>query len=153
MDTRARPHPPRPWYRTAARLGQTAWLFGNLYEALVGMPQLLADAHAARAPRLLGPGSPLRYYAPAAPAMFGATALTLVRSWQSGGDRRVITAHAASMTVAVALTAHLVRTVNIRLLTSAEPLSGHDRRRMVAAWHRANALRLAALATAAATLP
>ncbi|WP_163569827.1 hypothetical protein [Fodinicola feengrottensis] len=47
--------------RTVAQFGLTAWFFGNLYEAVVGMPQLLADAP----PRgLLKPGSPVRYYAP-----------------------------------------------------------------------------------------
>jgi len=43
-----------------ASLGQLHWFFGNVYEAAVDMPQLLADAHPNRAPCLLGSGSLLR---------------------------------------------------------------------------------------------
>ena len=48
-------------------MGQVAWFIGNLYEAVVDMPQLLADAQPQRRPGLMSPGSPLRYYAPVAP--------------------------------------------------------------------------------------
>lgn len=137
---------------SAARLGLGAWFFGNLYEGLVGMPQLLADARSNRAPRLMGPGSPVRYFAPVAPVAFGATTVTLVKSWQSHGDRRLIRATSASVAFAAALSAYLIRSVNVRLLTSNEPLTEHDRHRMVATWHIANAARLGALVVAVASL-
>ncbi len=57
----------RSGWNRAAQLGQAAWLIGNLYEGLVGMPQLLADARPARSPGLLTAGSPVRYYLPIAP--------------------------------------------------------------------------------------
>jgi len=116
------------------------------------VPQLLADARPQRPPRLVGPGSPVRYYAPVAPLAFGATTVTLVKTWRSGGDRRLITASAVSMASASALSAYLVRSVNLRLLASDEPLSEDDRRRMFAVWHRMNAVRLVALAVATASL-
>jgi len=94
----------------------------------------------------------VRYYAPVAPLAFGATTVTLVKTWRSGGDRRLITASAVSMASASALSAYLVRSVNLRLLASDEPLSEDDRRRMFAVWHRMNAVRLVALAVATASL-
>jgi len=66
-----------PAWAAIARFGQAYWLFGNLYEAVVDVPQLLADAHDQRPPRVLGPGSPERYYAPVAPLTPAATAATL----------------------------------------------------------------------------
>ena len=75
-------------------------MFGNLYEAVVDVPRLLADAQPNREPKLLGAGSPLRYYLPAAPVTLAATAATLGDSWRSGGDRRAITTAAASTAAA-----------------------------------------------------
>lgn len=149
-----RPKARRPWcsWRTAARLGLTAWFFGNLYEGLVGMPQLLADAQPRRAPGLMGPGSPVRYYAPAAPLAFGGTTVSLVKSWKSGSDRRSITVTTVSLASAAALSAYLIRSANLHLLTSDTALSEHDRHRMVATWHATNAMRLVALAVAWASL-
>ncbi|MGH3620731.1 MAG: hypothetical protein ACRDQ5_02950 [Sciscionella sp.] len=79
-----------------ARLGHIHWFFGNLYEAAVDMPQLLTDARSNRPPKLLGAGSPLRYYLLAAPITFTATTATLLDGWRSGGDKRVIVATATS---------------------------------------------------------
>jgi len=152
MNTRTNSRPVRSGWQTAARLGQAAWFFGNLYEGLVGVPQLLAHAQPRRAPGLIAPGSPIRYYAPAAPLAFGATTVTLVNRWHSGGDRRLITATAVSTAAAAGLTAYLIRSVNLRLLTSDEPLSAQDRDRLVATWHRTNAVRLVALAVASVSL-
>lgn len=134
-----------------ARMGLLAWFFGNLYEAAVGMPQLLADARARRR-GLLRTGSPVRYYAPVAPMAFGATAATLVRGWRTGADRRAITATAVSLASAAALSGYLIRSVNVRLLTSDEPLSDGDRRRLIATWHVVNGVRLGALGIAMASL-
>jgi hypothetical protein len=142
---------PLGWAR-AAHLGQTAWLVGNLYEGLVGMPQLLADARSRRPPGLFTAGSPVRYYAPVAPFALGATGLTLVQSWRSGGDRMMITATGASVAVALTLSGYLIVTVNHPLLAGAEPLTEVDKRRLVSTWHRVNAVRLVALTATSATL-
>lgn len=140
------------WWAAVARVGQAHWFFGNLYEAMVDMPQLLADARAQRAPGLLRPGSPVRYYIPAAPLTLTATTATLVDSWRSGGDRRVIIMAAVGTASATALSAYLIRSVNIRLLRSGEPLSALERRRLVKTWHQGNLVRLVALAVASTAL-
>ncbi|GAA1662698.1 DUF1772 domain-containing protein [Fodinicola feengrottensis] len=132
--------------RTVAQFGLTAWFFGNLYEAVVGMPQLLADAP----PRgLLKPGSPVRYYAPLAPVMLAATTATVVDRWRDNKPAAVATA--VSTASAVALTAYLVRTVNIRLIRE-DTLSANEQAHLVSRWHRLNAVRLAALTVALITL-
>ncbi|MEU4743355.1 anthrone oxygenase family protein [Actinosynnema sp. NPDC023658] len=142
----------RTAWAALARLGQAHWFFGNLYEGAVDVPRLLANARTGRGLRLLGPGSPLRYYAPAGPLTVVATGVTLVRSWRTGGDRRAVATSAAGTAVAAALTAYLVKTVNLRLLRGGKPLSEDERRRLLATWHRANLVRLVALAVAAAAM-
>lgn len=142
----------RSIWAIAARLGLAHWFFGNLYEAMVDMPRLLADAQPNREPRLLGAGSPLRYYAPVAPVTVVATGATVATNWRSGGDRRVIGTAAAATVTATSLTGYLVRTVNRRLLLSREPLGEVERRAMVKRWHMANIARLVALVIASAAV-
>ena len=144
--------PVRPPWPAIAGVGQAAWFLGNLYEAIVDMPQLLAYAQPQRRPGLLSAGSPLRYYVPVAPLALGATTAALIDGWRSGGDRGMIAAAAGTTVAAVGLTGYLVRTVNIPLLTGAAPADNPDRRRMVRRWHRANVIRLAAIAGAWLTL-
>jgi Domain of unknown function (DUF1772) len=143
---------PRVPSAALAGLGQLQWFFGNVYEAAVDMPQLLVDAHPNREPRLLGAGSPVRYYVPVAPVTLAATGATLIDSWRSGGDRRMIATSAVSTAAAIALTAYLVRTVNLRLLHSGKPLTATEGRQLVRTWHRGNLVRLLALVVAAWTL-
>ncbi|GGS96088.1 hypothetical protein GCM10010156_62900 [Planobispora rosea] len=138
----------RTVWSAAARLGQLHWFFGNVYEAMVDMPRLLADARPNRAPELLGSGSPLRYYLPVVPPTLAGTAATLIDDWRSGGDRRAVVTAAASTVVAVVLTVHLVRTVNLTLLRGKEPLSAEEVRKLLQTWHRGNLARLAALVVA-----
>lgn len=135
------------WARVG-QVGQAAWLFGNLYEGVVGMPQLLTDARPHRRPGLLTSGSPVRYFAPVAPMAVGATGTTLVRCWRAGGDRRLIAAAAGGAGVALALSGYLIRVVNLPLLRGSVPLTDPARRQLTASWHRANAVRLVALAVA-----
>jgi hypothetical protein len=135
-----------PW-AVVARLGYTHWFFGNLYEAAVDIPRLLADAQPNREPGALSAGSPVRYFLPA-PVTLVATAATLIDNWRSGGDRRAIVTAAVSTATAVALTAYLVKTVNLRLLHSGSPLSETECRQAVQTWHRGNLVRLLFLAVA-----
>jgi hypothetical protein len=134
----------KPWPAVAG-FGQLAWLLGNLYEGVVDVPRLLADAQPQRRPGLLHPGSPLRYYAPIAPLTLASTGAALVDGWRSGGDRRMVAAAAASTVAAVGLTGYLVRTVNVPLLTGAGAVPTD---KMITRWHRANGVRLAAVAGA-----
>jgi hypothetical protein len=139
-----------PWAAIAG-IGQVHWFFGNLYEAAVDMPRLLADARPNREPRLLGAGSPLRYYLPA-PVTLASTAAALSGLWRSGADRRVVLTAAAGTASATALTAYLVKTVNLPLLHDGEPLSPEERDKLVTTWHRGNLARLACLVVAGAAL-
>jgi hypothetical protein len=141
----------RPWLATA-NVGQLCWFFGNLYEATVDVPRLLLDAQQQRRPGLMTPGSPLRYYAPVAPLTITATTAALIDIWRAGGDRRMIVAATVNTAVAVALTGYLVRTINVRLLSTSTPPDNPERERMIKTWHRANGVRLVAVAGALFTL-
>ena len=123
------------WMR-AAQLGQAAWLIGNLYEGLVGMLQLLADARPARFPGLLTAGSPARYYLPVAPLALGAHGVALLQRWRTGGDRRLIAAAGTSLTSALTLSGYPIQTVNRPLLSGTGPLSEADRHRLVSTWQK-----------------
>jgi hypothetical protein len=131
--------------KTLAQLGQAAWLCGNVYEAAVGVPELLVAAKERRAPGVLAVGSPLRYFAPIAPFAVGATAVTLARKWR-GGNKVAIVTSATSTAAAVAMTGYLVRTVNVPMLHG-EGVSSDTLTR----WHRVNYARIGALALAAVT--
>lgn len=126
----------RQLWAAAARLGHIHWFLGNLYEAMADMPQLLVDAQPNREPGILAAGSPVRYFAPAAPVTLAATTATLIDSWRAGGDRRVIITAAASTATAAALTGYLVRTVNRQLLRGGTGLGAIESRNLVRTWHR-----------------
>jgi len=139
-----------PWWYRAPQLGQAAWLVGNLYEGLVGMPQLLMYARPQRPAGLLAVGSPVRYFAPVAVLALGPTGITLAAGWRSGADRRLIMATAACLGSALGLSAYLILTVNLPLLAGNEALTASKRHELVTRWHRGNAARLVALAGASA---
>lgn len=126
------------WARIAT-VGHAHWFFGNLYEAVVDVPRLTGE----RAPGLLAPGSPARYFIPAAPATLASTALALTGGWQDGGDRRAIVTAAAGTIAATGITVHLVRSVNLTLLRD-QP-DRIRREQLARKWHRANLARLALL--------
>ena len=120
---------------TVARLARAAWFFGNIYEAAVGVPQLIARAN--RQAGILATGSPVRYFAPVAPAAVGGTVAVLVRSWRTGGDRRALGA-------ALGLSSYLIRSINIPLLQG--KVGEEAQPRLISRWHRGNAVRLGLLA-------
>lgn len=138
-------------WAAAARFGQAHWLFGNLYEAVVDIPGLLADApeHGPKGP--LDARSPLRYYAPVAPVALAATAVTVVRGWRAGSRPAAVTA-AAGTAAAVGLTVHMVRSFALPLFRGALPADTDERRALTRNWHRANVARMAAVAVATAAL-
>ncbi|ART67416.1 hypothetical protein BTO20_01335 [Mycobacterium dioxanotrophicus] len=91
-----------------ARFGRAAWFFGNAYEAVVGVPQLIAGA-THRRPGIIGTGSPAPYYAPITPAAMGGTSVVLHRGWQGGADHRTVVAAGASLAGALGLSTYLIR--------------------------------------------
>ena len=66
-------------------------------------------------------------------------------------DGGIVTA-AGEIAVAAALGAQLIRTVNVPLMNSDEPLSVRDRSRLVRSWHRTNSVRVVLLAVAVSSL-
>jgi hypothetical protein len=126
---------------TVARLGRAAWFFGNTYEAAVAVPQLLASAN--RQAGILATGSPVRYFAPVAPAAVGGTATVLVQSWRTGADRRAIAAATATLGAALGVSLYLIGSVNVPLLRG--KIGEKARPGLISRWHRGNAVRLCLL--------
>lgn len=133
----------------AARLGLEHWFFGNLYEEVVRMPQRLADSPGPGGP--FAPGSPVRYYVSAAPLTLGATIAAVAGGWGRREERPALATAGLLTAVGAALSAHLVRTVNLRLLDDT-PLDDAERQLLVTHWHRVNRVRLVVVAGAAVAL-
>lgn len=133
-----------------AELSHAHWFFGNLYEALVRVPDRVAGAEASRRlPRSpFGPGSPGRYFAPVAPLVAPAAIAALAAGWKRTDSRPWLMVAAGSSAAGAAATAYLLRFVNARLFFSPQPLSEMRRKPLLQRWHRVHALRLAASAVA-----
>jgi Domain of unknown function (DUF1772) len=144
MQPRLRVH-----LRTAAQLGLAHWFFGNLYEEVVGMPARIAEHPPPGGP--FAPGSPVRYYLPAAPLTMAATFGTIAAGWHRPRDRPALAAAGVLTATGAVITGHLVRSVNVRLLDGGEP-DPVERQRLVRHWHAVNRVRLAVVAAAAVAL-
>jgi hypothetical protein len=130
----------------AARAGLAHWFFGNLYEAVVRMPERLAPGD-----RMFAAGSPVRYYLPAAPVTVGATLISVVRGWRRPADRPALTVAGACTVAGAALTGHLVGSVNRRLLGT-DLVDPAERQRLIQHWYRVNGVRLLLAGTALVAL-
>jgi hypothetical protein len=139
-----------------AQLGIAQWLFGNVYEAVVRIPERLSarnsDApgtHGSALPRsVLGRGSPVRYYAPAAPITAATILTALVLSRQTRSIRRWLGTAAGCMILGSAITGYLVRTVNLKLFFGSEPVPAAERDALIRRWYRLNVLRTVATGAA-----
>jgi hypothetical protein len=136
--------------RTASLLGLAHWFFGNLYEEVVRMPARIAEHPPAGGP--FAPGSPVRYYLPAAPVTLATTLACVAAGWHRRADRPALAAAGLLTATGAALTGHLVRAVNLRLLDGGRPADRAERQRLVAHWHRVNRVRLVVVAAAAIAL-
>ncbi|OJZ73872.1 hypothetical protein BRW65_10880 [Mycobacterium paraffinicum] len=128
-----------------AQLGHAHWLFGNIYEAVVKIPDRLASSP--RSP-LLGPGSPLRHYAPGAPITLATTAAAVGKGWEIDDARRWLAAAACCSIAGMAITGYLVRTVNLEVMFAATPPPPEERDARIRTWYRLNLVRIAAAAGA-----
>ena len=135
-----------------AQLGHAHWFFGNLYEAIVKVPDRLAaapDLTVAGEPvtlkLLLRPGSPVRYYLPVGPVAIAAGLAALLAGWDVPSDRRRLATASACAVSGGAITVHLVRAVNIRLFFADRPLSPAEQKALLGVWYRWNAVRLVAV--------
>jgi len=110
----ARSHP-----ADIAQLGYAHWFFGNLYEAVVRVPDRLAKVNESgvddrRLASVLSPGSPVWYYVRGVPVVIGATLAALFVGWTSRNDRPWLGAAAVGMLSGVVATVYLVRAVNVQ---------------------------------------
>ncbi|WP_345448023.1 hypothetical protein [Arthrobacter gyeryongensis] len=130
------------------------WFFGNLYEAIVKIPdRVAASAASSELPRTpFGAGSPGRYYAPVAPLSAPAAVAALVAGWKHSDSRPWLIAGAASSITGAAATAYLLRSVNPKLFFSPQPLDEAHRKPLLKRWYRVHALRLTASAIALAAI-
>ncbi len=135
-----------------ARLGYAQCFFGNLYEALVRIPDTLANQCASQNEQLhksiLGKGSPVRYYLPAIPIVAGATLSAVKTGWKYRAYRPLLGATAVSSFTVIGVTVYLVRTVNLKLLFGAPSIPSPMRETLLRRWYRLNRVRLLASATA-----
>lgn len=131
------------WPVHVVRLGLAHWLFGNLYEEVVHMPERLGPSD-----RLLGTGSPVRYYLPAAPITLAATVITAVEP--GGADRGWRLAVVGLTAAGGTLTGYVVRTVIVPLMGN-EALDDVTRARLARRWHRVNRVRIGLAAAALLT--
>jgi hypothetical protein len=130
---------------------QAHWFFGNLYEAVVRIPDRLADEpdSARRVGRsgvrtVLQRGSPVRYHLPAAPVALGAPIGALLAGWDDAGSRRWLATCVVSTFSGGLLTRYLVRRINLPLFFAARPLPAIERQELLRQWYMLNRLRLAA---------
>ncbi|MQA78468.1 MAG: hypothetical protein GEV10_08315 [Streptosporangiales bacterium] len=92
----------------------------------------------------LGAGSPVRYYAAAAPATSPAVLAAVVTGWDDRSGRRWLLTAATCSIVGGALGAYLVRAVNLRLFFGTRSVTGDERAMLLQTWYRVNAIRLVA---------
>jgi Domain of unknown function (DUF1772) len=137
-----------------AEFSHAHWFFGNLYEALVKIPDRVAASEGSpelpRSP--FGAGSPGRYYAPIAPINAPAAIAALAAGWNHPSSRAWLIVAAASSTAGAATTAYLLRSVNPKLFFSPQPLSEMRRKPLLKRWYRVHAVRLTASAVALAAI-
>ncbi|GAA4934966.1 hypothetical protein GCM10023224_14530 [Streptomonospora halophila] len=143
-----------------ARAGHAQWLFGNLYEAVVKVPDLLAERAGEPAEGAgcggggaltpLGPGSPVRYYAAAMPATTPAVLVAAAMGWDKPESRPWLAAAAVCSLSGSAASVYLVRAINLRLFFGDRALSTAERERLLRTWYRVNAFRMAAAGAALA---
>ncbi|GAA4534653.1 anthrone oxygenase family protein [Mycobacterium paraffinicum] len=134
-----------------AQLGHAHWLFGNIYEAVVKIPDRLAAEPRAAAPAgssprssLLAPGSPLRYYAPAAPITVATTAAAVSKGWEIDDARRWLAVTAGCSIAGLGVTGYLIRAVNLAVMFATTPPPPEERDRLIRTWYRLNLVRIAA---------
>jgi hypothetical protein len=133
-----------------AEFSHAHWFFGNLYEAIVKIPDRVAGTEASNGlPRSpFGAGSPGRYYAPIAPLIAPAALGALVAGWKHTDSRPWLIVAAASSTTGAAASVYLLRNINPKLFFGPRPLSEIRRKPLLQRWYRVHALRLTASAVA-----
>lgn len=131
---------------TLTQLGLAQWFFGNLYEAVVKVPDLQSASDRATTP--LGAGSPVRYYIVSMATAFPALLAVAATTWGDRRSRPWVGAAASCSLIGVGLTAYLVRAVNLRLFFGGQAVPEPDREHLLRRWYQLNLVRLVAIAGA-----
>ena len=142
-------------FLTLAQLGYAHWFFGNLYEAVVRVPERLSKEKPPGSDdplpmSLLGSGSPVRYFLPGVPVVMLGVLSAMPAGWKWRSARPGFVSLGLSTLLGFAVTAYLVRAVNCKLFFASQPITQAQRERLLRIWYRANILRL--LATGCAWL-
>jgi hypothetical protein len=128
---------------TVARVGQAQAFFGNVYEAVVKVPDVFARNRALAGKSPFRVGSPTLYFVPAGPVTLAASVGVLVAGEH---DRRWLAASTTAFAAASVLTAYVVTRVNKPLLLDDEAPEHSDE--LLRRWHRLNAVRMALVGAA-----
>jgi hypothetical protein len=112
-----------------AQLGYAHWFFGNLYEAVVRVPERLSKENPLGSDdpqqmALLSSGSPVRYFLPGVPVVIGATLSALLPGWKWRSERPWFVSLTLSTLFGFAVTAYLVRSVNFKLFFGRDSIEG-----------------------------
>ncbi|WP_280442743.1 DUF1772 domain-containing protein [Nocardia brasiliensis] len=133
-----------------AKVGIAHEFFGHVYENIGRIPNRFAQDNRPGVPdqrmsSLLSPGSPFRYFAPAGPITV-VTALGALVTGRRAADRRpwlVLTAVGVLGTDA--LTAYIIRVLNIPLFVAGHTVASPQQESMLRTWYRLNTVRIAVL--------
>lgn len=128
---------------TVARVGQAQAFFGNVYEAVVKVPDVFARNRELAGKSPFSVGSPTLYFVPAGPVTLAASVGALVTGRR---NRRWLAASTAATAAAGALTGYVVTRVNKPLLFSPDAADRGDE--LLRRWHRLNAVRIALVGAA-----
>lgn len=140
-----------------AQFGLAQWFFGNLYEAVVRIPDRLAHrrdlavlpGEPVTVGSMLRPGSPVRFYVPVGPVTVGAAVAALAAGRHGPVAQRWWSTASVVGTVTAGLsTAYVIRAINVRLFFAAEPPSADEREALLRRWYALNAIRMVATAVA-----
>ena len=132
---------------TIGELACAHGFFGNLYEAIVRVPDRLSADYATidgdrRLASLFSQGSPVRYFLPGVPIIIGSMFAALLTRSCDPSDRRWLGAAGSALFVSSALTAYLVPNVNVKLFVAGHPITAGDRDRLLRTWYRLNTIRI-----------
>jgi hypothetical protein len=131
---------------SASQCGYGWWLCGNVYEALVRVPEHLANG--GRLSSIFAFGSPVLYYLPGLLLVLGGTTLALIAGWKTRIERKPLIGMATFIFIGICATAYLVPAVNLKLFVVGPLVTPTEQLRLLHLWHRVNVLRIIATACA-----